>query len=216
MTDPHISTPLRRLSRCTRGTSVVELGIVLPLFALLVLGLVCVAITVGKKLRLQQAVARSLEMATAGGIDNADPTGIQQEAATAAGVPASAGSGIRWRSSQSLGQGRRVFAFTRPGDRASQDFALGDGLNASVGGNLSYVGRRTGSFQPDPTRSIFPDYWQLDLTAGLNWDDWRLNAFVTNVTNTRGVLRSGLDSNLPTLITYIRPRSFGLSLTRSF
>lgn len=99
---------------------------------------------------------------------------------------------------------------------ANQDFALGDGLNASVGGNLSYVGKRTGSFQPGPTRSIFPDYWQLDLTAGLNWEDWRLNAFVTNVTNTRGVLRSGLDSNLPTLITYIRPRSFGLSLTRSF
>ncbi|MCW6529041.1 hypothetical protein NED98_02170 [Sphingomonas sp. MMSM20] len=89
MTDPHLNTRSRRLSRCTRGTSVVELGIVLPLFALLVLGLVCVAITVGQKLRLQQAVARSLEMATAGGIDNADPTGIQQEAATAAGVPVS-------------------------------------------------------------------------------------------------------------------------------
>jgi len=92
MTCLPISAPLR----CKRGTSVVELGIVLPVFALLVLGLVCVAVAVGQKLLLQQAVARTLEMATAGGINNADPTGIQQEAATAANVPTSQVTVDKW------------------------------------------------------------------------------------------------------------------------
>lgn len=99
---------------------------------------------------------------------------------------------------------------------AKQDFALTDRLDAYVGTNLSYVGKRMGRFQPTINRSTFPSYWQIDASAGLKWDDWRLNAYITNLTNERGVLRSGLDAFTPSWITYIRPRSFGIGISRTF
>ena len=100
---------------------------------------------------------------------------------------------------------------------ANQDFTLTDAVDAFVGGNVSYVGKRVGTFQPDPERSIFPSYWQFDLTAGVKWDSgWRLNAFVTNLTDERGILRTGADSNIPTAVTYIRPRNFGLAVSKTF
>lgn len=99
---------------------------------------------------------------------------------------------------------------------ANHNFAITGQLDGFFGGNLSYVGKRFGTFQGGPVRSEFPSYWQADLTAGLKWDDWRLNAYVTNLTNERGVLRSSLDSSFPYMISYTRPRSVGLGLSRTF
>ncbi|WP_287460071.1 TonB-dependent receptor [Sphingomonas sp.] len=100
---------------------------------------------------------------------------------------------------------------------ANHTIALSDTTDAFFGGNLSYVGKRIGTFQPDPLRAVFPSYWQFDLTAGLKWNNgWRFNAFVNNLTNERGILRAGADSNIPTAVTYIRPRSFGVAVSKSF
>ena len=106
----------------------------------------------------------------------------------------------------------------------NQDFAVTDRIGAYTSGTLSYVGNRQGAFF-SPTigllfggteRATFPSYWQLDLTAGLKFEQWRANVFLTNATNERGVLRTGADSFLPTFVTYRRPRSYGLTVSRSF
>lgn len=93
-----IRATLRRLPRATRGTSLLEMGFILPVFGLLMLGLVCVAITVAQKLLLQQAVSRALELASAGGATYAttQQSLIAQEAATAASVPASQVQVVQW------------------------------------------------------------------------------------------------------------------------
>jgi outer membrane receptor protein involved in Fe transport len=37
----------------------------------------------------------------------------------------------------------------------------------------------------------YPGYVQFDLTAGLEFDNWKLNAFVQNLTNKHGVIGGG-------------------------
>ncbi len=97
-----------------------------------------------------------------------------------------------------------------------QEFPVGAGFTASVGGSVSYVGDRVGNFMPTLVRANFPAYTQADLRAGLRYGTWELNAFLTNITDERGVLRNGLDAYRPTFVTYIRPRTVGLSLAKVF
>jgi Flp pilus assembly protein TadG len=77
---------LRRLCHDARGTSFVEMGMLAPFFALLALGTVDASRAVSEKMRLQQAASRSIEMVSAGGLDSDAFTGLQAEAAAAAGV----------------------------------------------------------------------------------------------------------------------------------
>jgi hypothetical protein len=103
----------------------------------------------------------------------------------------------------------------------SQEFPLGNTAIGSVGGALSYVGEREGRFQFDIPgiatipRETFGSYTQLDLHVGLTYDTWDVNLFVNNVADQRGVLRGGADSNFG-VVTYIQPRTLGLSFTKSF
>lgn len=76
------------LVRDRRGTSTVELAMVAPFFAMLVMGTVDASRAVSEKMRLQQAAARSIEMASAGGINSPAFTNLGAEAAAAAGVSA--------------------------------------------------------------------------------------------------------------------------------
>lgn len=78
---------IRRLITDQRGISVIETAIVLPAMALLVAGISDLAMGFSAKLKVQQAAARSIEMATAGGLNSAAFQAIQNEAATSAGVP---------------------------------------------------------------------------------------------------------------------------------
>lgn len=80
---------LRRLRRDARGTSIVEMGMLAPFFAMLVLGTVDASRAVVDKMMLQQAASRSIEMASAGGLDSTAFTNLKAEAAAAAGVSAS-------------------------------------------------------------------------------------------------------------------------------
>lgn len=120
-------------------------------------------------------------------------------------------------------------AVGRPGDRLpyssrfsgslglDQEFPLGSRATGFLGGSVSYVGERKGLFRrAGLVREIFPDYTQVDLRAGLRYDNWTAQAFVNNLTDERGILRSGLDSNRPTYLTFIQPRTIGLSLIKDF
>ena len=69
-----------------RGVSVVELGLVAPVIAFLIIGLTDIARGFASKLNLEQAAYRSLEKAAVGTVQS-DYAYLQAEAATAAGVP---------------------------------------------------------------------------------------------------------------------------------
>jgi outer membrane receptor protein involved in Fe transport len=105
------------------------------------------------------------------------------------------------------------------GVSADQRFAITGNATGFLGATYSYVGDRKGQFLSGGlTQGTFPSYTQIDARGGATWDAWRLDAFVSNVTDVRGVLRNGHDSlmGLDYRATYIRPRTYGLSLTRTF
>jgi Flp pilus assembly protein TadG len=71
---------LRKLAREERGAAVVELALVAPILAMLIIGITDVSIAYGRQLELEQAVQRSIEkvMQTTG-IDTVEDT-IKNEA----------------------------------------------------------------------------------------------------------------------------------------
>jgi outer membrane receptor protein involved in Fe transport len=95
---------------------------------------------------------------------------------------------------------------------------IGSNGSASVGASLSYVGDRMGSFESMfDVRQRYPSYTQLDLTAGVQYDSWAVRLFANNVTDKRAILRGGTDSQFSAnFITYIQPRTIGLSLSKTF
>jgi iron complex outermembrane recepter protein len=97
-----------------------------------------------------------------------------------------------------------------------QEFSLGNDVIASLGGSMTIVDDRKGTFRSTLVRETFPGYIHFDLRAGLKMKDWTLNAFITNVTNERGILRSGVDAVVSNFVTYIQPRSMGVSLGKRF
>ena len=52
---------LRKLAREDRGTAVIELALIAPVLALLIIGVTDVSIAYGRRLELEQAVQRSIE-----------------------------------------------------------------------------------------------------------------------------------------------------------
>jgi len=79
----------RRLRADARGTSFVEMGMLAPFFAMIVLGTVDASRAVIDKMALQQAASRSMEMVSSGGLDSTAFANLRSEAAAAAGVSAS-------------------------------------------------------------------------------------------------------------------------------
>ena len=77
---------LNRMIEDKTGASLMETAITLPVLAFLVMGASDLAMGFSQKLTIQQAAARSIEMATAGGVSSATLTTIRAEAASAAGV----------------------------------------------------------------------------------------------------------------------------------
>lgn len=80
---------IRTILNSNRGTSVIELGISLPIIILLVTGGTDVALAFSAKLALQQSATRTIEKATAGGLNSTAFNLLREEAAAAAGVPLS-------------------------------------------------------------------------------------------------------------------------------
>jgi Flp pilus assembly protein TadG len=90
------------LARDERGTSLIEFGLLAPFLAFLTMGVVDLSRGVAERFALQQAVNRSLELvqarpAVAGATaTDVDYSFVRTEAASAAGVPESQVTLIRW------------------------------------------------------------------------------------------------------------------------
>lgn len=102
-----------------------------------------------------------------------------------------------------------------------QRIGLGADANLTLGGSLSYVGRRYSIFRglsagvPLP-RQAFPAYTKIDLRAAFEIGPWNATFFVNNLTDRRGVLGGGLGAFNPLAFNYIQPRTIGLTLGRTF
>jgi Flp pilus assembly protein TadG len=84
-----LSGVARALAADARGASIIELAIAVPFLLVMTLGMVDAAMGYSARLQIQQAAARTIEMATAGGINSAAFQNMQAEAATASGQDSS-------------------------------------------------------------------------------------------------------------------------------
>lgn len=75
------------LRRDQRGAAVMELAIVAPVFATMLIGMVDIGRGYSMKLQLEQAAQRSIEKVMNGQADKSTAAALKTEAATTAGVP---------------------------------------------------------------------------------------------------------------------------------
>lgn len=88
---------LTRLGRCEHGgTSMLELATVTPMLMVFVLGITDGANGFTAKLKLQQAAARTIELATAGGISSGAFNNLASEATNASGQSSSNVTVTKW------------------------------------------------------------------------------------------------------------------------
>lgn len=105
---------------------------------------------------------------------------------------------------------------------AQQNWVLVDDWSAYAGGTLSYMSQRYGVFPESSsvTRISLPGFTQLDLRAGVEDDTWSLGLFIRNINNARGFLYGQLLNPASAAegyeVTPIRPRTFGISVSKSF
>ena len=78
---------LRSLARDRAGAAVIELCFVAPMLVVMICAVSDASIGFTRRLQLQQAAGRSVEMALAAGLTSATATNVQNEAASAGGVP---------------------------------------------------------------------------------------------------------------------------------
>ena len=103
-----------------------------------------------------------------------------------------------------------------------KQFPVSSEVDAVIGGSVAYVGDRFAAFSSSPlaTRAKLPSYTTLGLQAGLEFSGWTATAFVHNLTDERGILRAEPEivsgATGVYILNVIRPRTFGLSLTRKF
>jgi Flp pilus assembly protein TadG len=69
------------------GNAVIELGLIAPIFATLIIGVVDITTAFNRKLDLEQAVQRSIERVMQTTAEETVEQNIKQEAAEAAGIP---------------------------------------------------------------------------------------------------------------------------------
>lgn len=99
---------------------------------------------------------------------------------------------------------------------AEQRFDIASNWSGFVSGSLAYIGDRIGLFRPTAVRQVYPEYTQIDFSAGVESAGWKATAFITNLGDKRGLVGGGIGQTIPTLFTYIQPRTFGLSLSYGF
>jgi outer membrane receptor protein involved in Fe transport len=80
------------------------------------------------------------------------------------------------------------------------------------GGDVSYVGARTGALGQPTQDPLLTGYWVTNLHVGAEYASWRANLFANNVADRRGLL-----SNFaPAFVFIIPPRTVGITLSRDF
>jgi outer membrane receptor protein involved in Fe transport len=98
----------------------------------------------------------------------------------------------------------------------NQDFEISEEWRGYVGGDVSYVGRRLGSFTSAPQRQVFPSYTKVDLNMGLKFGTWTANLYVDNLADERGIVGGGQGYDPPDAFVYITPRTIGFNLIKTF
>lgn len=97
-----------------------------------------------------------------------------------------------------------------------QTFVLGGDWSGFAGASFTYVGNRVGLFRPTAVRQIYPEYTQIDVRMGAESGPWRIAGFINNLGDKRGLVGGGIGQTVPSLFTYIQPRTYGVTLTRRF
>lgn len=87
---------------------------------------------------------------------------------------------------------------------------------AFMGGQLSYVGDRTGPFVSSPVRQDFPAYTKLDFHIGARFNSWEIRGYVDNATDVRGLVGGGIGDYDVNTRRYITPRTVGISVAKHF
>ena len=107
---------------------------------------------------------------------------------------------------------------------ADYEWALGNTATAFVGGSVKLIGDRAGAFDSN-YQDTFGDRLQLDgyasadLRAGVQFDRFSINAYVRNVTDSRGLTSLGsflLRPGTTLSASPIRPRTFGVTVGADF
>lgn len=109
------------------------------------------------------------------------------------------------------------------------EWDLSDSITASFGGSMRFLSKQSGAFDgtyraANGRQRQLPSYEVIDLRAGLDFGQFKLEGFVRNLGNSDGKTSiASLNSNgLPVLPNgaigtgIIRPRSFGLALTAEY
>jgi hypothetical protein len=95
-------------------------------------------------------------------------------------------------------------------------FPIGGALDGFAGAAVSYVGSRQDAFAAGTASRFFlPAYTKIDFHAGFDYDPWVATLFVTNATDSRGLL-SASHGPFGYFSSYIVPRTIGLSVSRVF
>ena len=81
--------PLHTLARDSRGAAIVELAMIAPVLATMIVGVVDLSNAFGRKLKLEQAAQRAIEKIMNTSANDTVEATLQNEAATQAGVPLS-------------------------------------------------------------------------------------------------------------------------------
>lgn len=97
-----------------------------------------------------------------------------------------------------------------------QEFPVFDRATGFLAGEVTYVGDRVSIFQSTPRRQQLPSYTQMDVRTGVRYDTWMANLYVNNLTDRRGLINGGLGYLPPNAFIYTRPRTVGLSISKTF
>jgi outer membrane receptor protein involved in Fe transport len=97
-----------------------------------------------------------------------------------------------------------------------QEFPLMGMTTGFIGATVSYVDDRESIFTPTPQRQIFRSYAKTDLRAGLRYETWTAQLFVTNLADKRAALWGGVGTFPEYSFLYVQPRTVGLTLSKTF
>jgi iron complex outermembrane recepter protein len=98
---------------------------------------------------------------------------------------------------------------------AQQNFKITDFLTAFVSGSVNYLGDRKDVFVPASIeRATLPGYAQINARSGIQYNAWTVSLFANNLADRRGSVNT--DPLVYNSITYIQPRTLGISLVKIF
>jgi outer membrane receptor protein involved in Fe transport len=98
---------------------------------------------------------------------------------------------------------------------ADYEQALSGTVKGTIGASWRYTGERKSAFDTSLGQRSMPAYSQVDAHAGVSFDRFRLDLFVRNLTDSRGLTDVGTvgsAQNGAIAVAVTRPRSFGATL----